>query len=127
MPNRAVRADERDEEPARGKRVISSGLSTTTAGVTNAGTKPTPVDPQQRVQRRFSLWALRRSHSSRTLVHNPKRYGPVCISRRLRPLYLEPWGPPDPACLRRRMDREKDSAQAARVISPRDQAPFGTL
>jgi hypothetical protein len=116
------RADERDRERQAS---LLFGLSTTTAGVTNASTKPTPVDPQQPVQRRFSLWALRRSHSSRILVHDTKPWRSLRISGRLRPLYLDSWRPPHPACLRRRMDRMKDSAQAPRVT--RVQAPFGTL
>lgn len=41
------------------------------------------------------------------------------------PSKLEPWRSPHPACLRCRMGRKKDSAQAALVTRPREQAPFG--
>jgi hypothetical protein len=41
-------------------------------GVANAGTNPDPIDPQQSMQPDSALWALRRSHSSRTMVHNTK-------------------------------------------------------
>jgi hypothetical protein len=40
------------------RRVLSYGLSTTAAGATNARRKPASVEPQQQIQRGFSLWAL---------------------------------------------------------------------
>src|SRR5260370_13260340 len=39
------------------RRVLSSDLSTTAAGVTNARTKPASVESQQQIQRGFNLWA----------------------------------------------------------------------
>jgi hypothetical protein len=50
-------ADEGDREGTRSKRLLSSDLSTA-AGETNAGRKPASVEPQQQIQRGFSLWAL---------------------------------------------------------------------
>jgi hypothetical protein len=48
--------DTRNVREAR--RVLSSDLSTTAAGATNACRKPASVEPQQQIQRGFSLWAL---------------------------------------------------------------------
>jgi hypothetical protein len=46
------------EKQGKGKAVFPSGSLTIAAGVTNAGTKSASVEPQQPIQRRFSLWAL---------------------------------------------------------------------
>ena len=117
--------DTRNVREAR--RVLSSDLSTTAAGVTNARRKPASVEPQQPIQRGFSLWALRRSPSSRAMVRNTERWRSVRVSSHLGSFSLhlgsfslEPWRPPHLACFRLCMDRKENPTQVSVVTGLRD-------
>lgn len=62
--DRAVRADERDEEDTTGKRNFPSSYQLSPQEQHHADTKRSTLDPHQPILRGFGVCSLRRSHSS---------------------------------------------------------------